>query len=139
MATPVTPFFASVLVAIGGGSGAVLRYQLGRLVTHLAPGAAIAFPWATLAANAIGSAAMGLLVAWLAHHDTTTGTGGEMWRLLLGVGLLGGFTTFSSFSMEMVLLWQRGEAGLAIAYCAASLALGLIGLVGGLFAAKEFI
>ncbi len=136
MPTPISQLAASLIVALGGGTGAVLRYQLGRLVSHLAPGQALSFPWATLAANALGSAAMGVLIAWLARHDATGGGGGEPWRLLLGVGLLGGFTTFSSFSMETVLLWQRGEAGLALTYIVASLVLGLAGLVAGLTLAR---
>lgn len=135
MPTPISQLAASLIVALGGGTGAVLRYQLGRLVSHLAPGQALSFPWATLAANALGSAAMGVLIAWLARHDAAVG-GGEPWRLLLGVGLLGGFTTFSSFSMETVLLWQRGEAGLALIYIVASLVLGLAGLVAGLTLAR---
>lgn len=134
MATPLSQLTASLLVALGGGGGAVMRYQLGRVVAHLAPAQALNFPWATLAANALGSAAMGALIAWLARHDATGG--GEPWRLLLGVGLLGGFTTFSSFSMETVLLWQRGEAGLALIYIVASLVLGLAGLVAGLTFAR---
>ncbi|QNE04912.1 fluoride efflux transporter CrcB [Croceicoccus marinus] len=136
MATPLSHLAASLLVALGGGTGAVLRYQLGRLVTHLSPAQALAFPWATLTANALGSAAMGVLIAWLARHDASAAGGGEPWRLLLGVGLLGGFTTFSSFSMETVLLWQRGEAGLALIYIIASLVLGLAGLVAGLTFAR---
>lgn len=139
MATLLSSLSASLLVALGGGTGAVLRFHLGRLIAHLAPAQAMAFPWATLAANALGSAAMGMLVAWLARHDSGAGIlgggvigGPENWRLLIGVGLLGGFTTFSSFSMETVLLWQRGEAGLALAYIAASLVLGIAGLIAGI-------
>lgn len=134
MATPLSSLSTSLLVALGGGTGAVLRFQLGRLIAHLAPAQAMAFPWATLAANALGSTAMGVLVAWLARHDAGAGIfgGPENWRLLIGVGLLGGFTTFSSFSMETVLLWQRGEAGLALAYIAASLVLGIAGLIAGI-------
>jgi len=90
--------------------------------------AATAFPWATLTANVVGSFAMGLLVGWLARH----GHGGETWRLLLGVGLLGGFTTFSSFSLEFALLVERGNLGLAAAYVAVSLAAGFAGLFFGL-------
>ena len=136
MAMPLSHSAASLLVALGGGTGAVLRYQLGRVVSHLVPGQALAFPWGTLGANAVGSAAMGVLIAWLARHDASSAGGGETWRLLLGVGLLGGFTTFSSFSMETVLLWQRGEAGLALTYIVASLVLGLAGLVAGLTFAR---
>lgn len=136
MATPLSSLSASVLVALGGGTGAVLRFHLGRLVSHLAPAQSMAFPWATLAVNALGSAAMGALIAWLARHDGSGAGGGEQWRLALGVGLLGGFTTFSSFSMETVLLWQRGEAGMAAAYIVASLILGIAGLVAGLTLAR---
>lgn len=123
---------ASLLVALGGGTGAVLRFQLGRMVGKYFPAAATAFPFATLAANVIGSLCMGVLVGWLARHGAAKGMGAEGWRLLLGVGMLGGFTTFSSFSMEIILLWDRGAAGLAITYAAVSLAAGVIGMVLGL-------
>ena len=113
------PLAASLQVALGGALGAVLRYQTGGAVARwLGPSAAAAFPWATLAVNVTGSFAMGLLAGWLARHD-----GAEGWRLLLGVGLLGGFTTFSAFSLEAVALWQRAPA-LSVAYVAASVVLG---------------
>ena len=120
MPTPISQLAASLIVALGGGTGAVLRYQLGRLVSHLAPGQALSFPWATLAANALGSAAMGVLIAWLARHDAAGAGGGEQWRLLLGVGLLGGFTTFSAFSLETMLMIDRGQALMAMVYALAS-------------------
>lgn len=117
----------SLLVAIGGGAGAWLRHMLGRFyLARLGPNVATAFPWSTLTANVLGSFAMGLLVGWLARH----GHGGEGWRLLLGVGLLGGFTTFSSFSLEFALLVERGATAHAAAYAAVS----LLGGFGGLFA-----
>lgn len=119
---PPTFLAASLTVALGGGAGAWLRFAVGRLLAS--PG----FPWATLLVNVIGSVAMGLLAGWLARH----GEGGEQWRLLLGVGLLGGFTTFSAFSLEIVGLIQRGSAGLALAYIAASVAGGVLGLYAGL-------
>lgn len=128
MITP-SPFAASLYVALGGGAGSVLRYQFGKLTTQwIGAKAATAFPWATLGVNVIGSLAMGLLVGWLAR----LGTGGETWRLLIGVGLLGGFTTFSAFSMEMVLLAQRGTIGLAAVYAGASLVVGIGAMVLGL-------
>ncbi len=113
------PFLAaSLFVALGGAIGAWLRFAAARILP------AAGFPWATLTVNLIGSFAMGLLAAWLAR-----GSGGESARLLLGVGVLGGFTTFSAFSLEVVSLAQRGAIGLAGLYVAAS----LIGGIGALF------
>lgn len=120
---------ASILVALGGGGGALLRYQLGRAVGHAFPAASFAFPWATLAANVVGSLGMGLLAGWLARHGSASA---ESWRLLLGVGLLGGFTTFSAFSLEIALLWQRGAPALAATYAAVSIVAGVAGLFVGL-------
>lgn len=131
--SPLSPIAASALVFAGGGAGAVLRYQLGRWMTHsLGPQVVTAFPWATLAANVIGSLAMGLLAGFLARH----GQGGEHWRLLLGVGLLGGFTTFSAFSLELMLLIERGQPGTAFVYAAVSVLAGLTGLYIGLIAMR---
>ncbi|RKF21103.1 fluoride efflux transporter CrcB [Altericroceibacterium spongiae] len=129
MATP-SPLPASLLVACGGGIGAVMRYQLGRFMTHLMGVQAVTtFPWATLAANILGSMAMGLLAGFLARH----GHGGhESTRLFIGVGLLGGFTTFSSFSLEMMLLVERGQSAMAITYAGISLLAGLAALYIGL-------
>ena len=128
--TAISPLYATAQVALGGAIGAALRFNLGRLVTHVAgPRVADAFPWATLSANVLGSIAMGLLAGWLARHGSAQG---EQVRLLLGVGLLGGFTTFSSFSLEMMLLVQRGNPGLAVIYAGVSIAAGLLGLWAGL-------
>ncbi len=113
---------SSLLVVLGGGIGAWLRFVAGRLIGQAS------FPYATLAVNIIGSMAMGLLMGWLARQ----GGDNNGWRLLLGVGLLGGFTTFSAFSLEIVTLAQRGAVGAAAAYAALSLAGGIIGLIAGL-------
>lgn len=110
------------LVMGGGAVGAALRYQLGRFAGQTAPGTA--WPWGTFAANLIGGFAMGLLVGWLARGGQGAG---EPMRLLLGVGVLGGFTTFSAFSLETMLMLQRGQSGLALAYVVAS----VVGAVGG--------
>ena len=125
-----SPFVAALHVFLGGGVGAVLRWQLGRAMTSWLGAPIISvFPFATLAANAAGSLFMGLLAGWLARH----GSGGsEQLRLLLGVGLLGGFTTFSAFSLEMVLLIERGQYLFALLYAVLSIALGITGLMVGL-------
>ncbi|HAD17812.1 MAG: fluoride efflux transporter CrcB [Citromicrobium sp.] len=125
-----SPFVAALHVFLGGGVGAVLRWQLGRAMTSWLGAPIISvFPFATLAANAAGSLFMGLLAGWLARH----GSGGsEQLRLLLGVGLLGGFTTFSAFSLEMVLLIERGQYLFALLYAFLSIALGITGLMVGL-------
>ena len=132
MSTP-SPLIASLHVALGGAIGSVLRYQTGRLMTHwLGPQAVTAFPWATLTVNLVGSLAMGILAGWLARHSQNA----EQLRLLLGVGLLGGFTTFSAFSLEMMLLVERGQAGQAFVYAAVSVLAGLSALYLGLIAMR---
>jgi CrcB protein len=131
-----SPVLASLNVALGGAIGAVLRYQLGRGMTWwLGPQMVSLFPWATLAANAVGSLAMGLLVGWLAFRSSGDG---EQMRLLLGVGLLGGFTTFSAFSLEMVLLIERGQFLFAALYAILSFALGISALMVGLNLMRSF-
>jgi CrcB protein len=104
---------AYFLVMVGGAAGAAARFALGNAVTHHA---GTGFPWASLTVNILGCFAMGLLAAWLAR-----GGGNEALRLLLGVGLLGGFTTFSAFSLDWWQLVERGALGSAMAYLGASL------------------
>ena len=127
--SPPSFLSASLYVAAGGALGSWLRLLVGRAWTlAIGPAAASAFPWATLTVNVAGSFAMGLLAGWLAR----LGSHGEAWRLLLGVGVLGGFTTFSAFSLELALLVERGTIGMAALYAALSLAAGVAGLFGGL-------
>ncbi len=121
-------FQASALVAAGGALGAWLRFATTQACAALlGPARAAAFPWATLSVNVLGSVAMGLLVGWMARHGD-----GEAWRLVLGVGVLGGFTTFSSFALEVIVLAQRGAMLSAALYVAVSLVAGFAGLLGGL-------
>ncbi|MFM6832273.1 MAG: fluoride efflux transporter CrcB [Novosphingobium sp.] len=118
---------ASTLVALGGATGAVLRFHAGRLIGAISGPNAV-FPWGTFSINVAGSVAMGLLAGWLARH----GSGAEAWRLLIGVGVLGGFTTFSAFSLEAALLIERGLIGPAALYAAGSVVAGIAGLFIGL-------
>jgi CrcB protein len=131
----LSPFAATVNVAIGGAFGAALRYQTGRAMTGwLGAPAMSVFPWATLAVNALGSLLIGLLFGWLAR----AGQSGDQLRLLLGVGLLGGFTTFSAFSLELVVLIERGQFTIAALYAFLSIALGVTGLFLGLTLTRIF-
>ena len=105
-----------LLVALGGALGATLRYGV---VEGAARVFGVFFPWGTLCVNVIGSGLMGMLAAWLA----TKGAAGEPWRLLLAVGVLGGFTTFSAFSLDAVRLMQTGAFGPFALYAAGSVVL----------------
>ena len=112
----------------------MLRYHAGRMVGGLF-GADNAFPWGTLAVNVAGSLMMGALVGWFARSAPSEAAA-ETARLLLGVGLLGGFTTFSAFSSELVTMLHRGQAGLAAGYAAASLIAGMAAVIVGLVAVQ---
>lgn len=120
---------ALLLVMAGGGAGAGLRYGVGLAATRVF---GLGFPWGTLICNVVGSLAMGLLVGAMAHGLLGDGRQANDMRLLLGVGLLGGFTTFSTFSMDTVALWQRGETMAAGGYVVASMAIALAGFVVGM-------
>ncbi len=113
-----------ILVMAGGAVGAAMRFQLSRML----PGASDSWPWPTFAANVLGGFLMGVLAAYIVRG----GAAGEPLRLLLGVGLLGGFTTFSAFSLEILQLIQRGAALTALAYALASVALAVFAVFGGL-------
>jgi CrcB protein len=120
---------ASFYVAGGGAFGSWLRFLVGSgWSAALGPVRAGTFPYGTLTVNVLGSLMMGLLVGWLARF----GNGGEATRLLLAVGVLGGFTTFSSFSLDVVTLVERGEIGTAAFYTGLSLLAGFASLFLGL-------
>ena len=112
------------LVMIGGAVGAGARFGLAQWVAaRFTP----SFPVATLAVNIIGCFVMGMLAAWLARSAA-----GETLRLFVGVGMLGGFTTFSAFSLDWWTLMERGATGAALAYVAASVVGTLAAFVLGL-------
>lgn len=121
-----------LLVATGGALGAVARYGLGMAAARLAPGGA--WPWGTFVANVSGGLLMGLLVGWLALRG---GVGQESVRLFAAVGVLGGFTTFSAFSMETALMVQRRDLALAFGYAAGSVVVALAALFLGLMIARR--
>ena len=134
----LSPLAATLNVAIGGAIGAAVRYQLGRTLTAwFGPASMTAFPWATLIANVIGCLAMGVLFGWLAREGTTAfGMASEQARLLIGVGLLGGFTPFSAFGLEMMLLIERGQAMTGLLYALVSVLAGLVSIYLGLIIVK---
>ena len=110
---------------LGGAVGSGGRYLTGKATLALfGP----AFPFGTLAVNLIGGFSMGLLVGMLARMSVPT----ENWRLLLGVGVLGGYTTFSAFSLDVVTMMQRGDLATASVYILVSVIGSIAALFGGL-------
>ncbi|WP_417626442.1 fluoride efflux transporter CrcB [Pararhodobacter aggregans] len=115
-------------VALGGALGASGRYLTGvAAMRFMGPG----FPWATLAVNVLGSFVMGLVVVTLGHLSA------NRFAPLLMTGVLGGFTTFSAFSLDTLTLWERGQQALAVTYVAASVTLSLVAIVAGLWIARS--
>ena len=120
-----------LVVFLGGGLGAALRHGVNLAAARLF---GTAFPYGTLAVNVIGSLAMGLIAAWFAFK----GDASQHWRLFFTTGVLGGFTTFSAFSLDVALLYERGQTGLAALYVVASVAVSIAGLFTGLALVRNF-
>lgn len=118
-----------LLVALGGGLGAAGRYG----VSLAAPARPGEWPFATFTINVLGSLLIGILGGWLA----TKGEAGEQYRLLLGVGVLGGFTTFSAFSLETMRMIERNDWLGASTYSLGSVLAGLAAVAIGLLMAKR--
>ncbi len=116
-------------VALGGASGSLLRYALGLWARTAVPG----FPLATLTVNAVGGLCIGLIFALTAARPDTP----EWLRTGLITGVLGGFTTFSAFSLETLLLWQEGRSLLALTNIALNLLLSLGGCALGLWLGRS--
>jgi len=114
-----------VIVFLGGGLGAALRHGVNLLSARWL---GTAFPYATLFENVTGSLLMGLIAGYFAFK----GDAPQHLRLFLTTGILGGYTTFSAFSLDTILLYQRGELGLAALYVILSVALSVGGLLAGL-------
>ena len=121
-----------LLVAIGGALGSMARYGVGLGAARLFP--ASSWPWGTLTVNVVGGLAMGLLVGWMGLR---AGSGQETVRVFAAVGVLGGFTTFSAFSLETALMIERREYGLAGAYVLLSVVLAVAALMAGLMLARR--
>lgn len=119
-------------VALGGALGASGRYGLGQWIERISDHD---FPYGTMSVNILGSFAMGILVAWI----TAKGAGNETVRLFIGVGLLGGFTTFSSFSLDAInLLRDKGMAPF-LSYVLISVIVSLAAIAAGLWLARKVL
>ncbi|WP_295557944.1 fluoride efflux transporter CrcB [uncultured Hyphomicrobium sp.] len=123
---------ASIIVFLGAGLGGVLRHVLNIWITALAGSA---FPYGILVINVVGSTVMGLVAGWFAFRGDGLGD----LRLFLATGILGGFTTFSAFSLDTALLIERGETLAAGAYVVGSVALSVLGLFLGLWAMRAVL
>lgn len=110
-------------VALGGALGASARYLTGVATRRML---GVDFPWGTLSVNIVGSLLMGMLIVTLAKK------GGMHLAPFLMIGVLGGFTTFSSFSLDAVTLWERGETFVAGAYVLTSVTLSILALFAGM-------
>jgi CrcB protein len=120
-----------LIVFVGGGIGAALRHGFNLAFARLL---GTAFPYATLFENVTGSLVMGLLVAYFAFKGAIP----HHWQLFLTTGILGGYTTFSTFSLDTALLYERGQFGLAALYVLLSVALSIGGLFAGLAVVRNF-
>jgi CrcB protein len=116
-----------LLVGIGGALGSIARYLSGVAVGRVWPSS---FPLATMLINITGSLIMGLFIGWLAR---TTPAWQADARLFFAIGVLGGFTTLSSFSLDTVVLLERGEVGQAAVYVTVSIAVSIVALFVGLW------
>ncbi|CAN5313435.1 fluoride efflux transporter CrcB [soil metagenome] len=119
----------TILVMAGGAIGSALRYHAGKLGLALFGSG---WPWGTLFVNVAGGLVMGLFAGWLALR----GPGWEPTRLFVAVGVLGGFTTFSSFSLETLMLIERGAVASALAYVLVSVIAAIGALALGLSVAR---
>jgi fluoride exporter len=120
-----------LVVFLGGGIGAALRHGINIAAARTL---GTAFPYGTLLINISGSFIMGAIAAYFAFK----GDASQHWRLFLTTGILGGYTTFSAFSLDAVLLYERGEIGMAALYVIASVAISIAGLFAGLALVRNF-
>lgn len=124
--------FIWLAIAAGGAIGAMARHGVSRIAFHLL---GANFPWGTLSANTLGSFAMGMAIIWLSRHEPQSAA----MRAFLTVGMLGAFTTFSTFSLDVVTLYRDRTLTIAGAYLAASIILSLFGLITGLTVGRQIL
>ena len=117
--------FALLVIFVGGGIGSMARHAINQIAAALF---GVNFGWGTMFVNILGSFVMGLVAGWFALKADS----GELLRLFLTTGILGGFTTFSAFSLDAVLLWQRGQIASSVAYIGISVIVSLVSLFAGL-------
>lgn len=120
-----------LIVFLGGGIGAAMRHGI-NLASARALGTA--FPYGTMLINITGSFIMGLAAAYFAFK----GDASQYWRLFFTTGILGGYTTFSAFSLDAALLYERGEIGMAAVYVIGSVAISIAALFAGLAIVRSF-
>ncbi|HSY55268.1 MAG TPA: fluoride efflux transporter CrcB [Bradyrhizobium sp.] len=121
-----------LLVFIGGGLGSALRHTVNVICPKLF---GTHFPYHTFIINITGSTIMGLIAGYLAFK----GDAGQSWRLFVMTGILGGYTTFSAFSLDAAVLYERGEIGLAAFYVLGSVILSILGLFAGLALIRSLV
>lgn len=121
------------LVALGGAIGASLRYGAGLAAARVFP---VGWPWGTFLVNLFGSLAMGVVVGWLALKGNQSD---QSLKMFLATGVLGGFTTFSAFSLEVATMMRDGALARAASYAGASLLLGVAALFMGLWLARRLV
>lgn len=129
--TMTTYFGATLWVMAGGALGAAGRYHLGLLLANIAGNI---WPLGTFAVNILGGLLMGLLAGWLQMGDNVA----PVWRLFLGVGLLGGFTTFSAFSLETANMLSGGAYWQAVGYALASVIFSVAAIFAGLIMVRQW-
>lgn len=113
----------ALLIGLGSFIGGMLRYGVSLIQKEFAGN----FPWATLSVNLIGCFLIGIVYGWSSKGNTDT-----IWQLFLTTGILGGFTTFSAFSLETVNMFRSGQTGFALLYILISVLVGLLATLIGL-------
>jgi CrcB protein len=123
--------FATFLIFLGGGIGAAMRHGVNLLSASLF---GVSFPWSTFIINILGSLLIGVAAGWFAFKSDAAS---QSLRLFLTTGILGGFTTFSAFSLDFALLAERGELAQGVLYVVGSVALSLIAVFAGLYLVRS--